>query len=213
MNMPVTIGGVIAPDSELTRKATSLVERVHSKALLNHVHRTWWFAEFIGKRRGLTYDRELVYLASMLHDLSLTDEFAADQRFEVDSADAADRFLIENGYPKPKAELVWDAIALHTSAGIADRKQPEVALIHFGTHVDIFGLRLDEITPSLVDDVLSLYPRLGIKAAFTEALAEVVRKKPHTAYGTGLADIGHRHVHGFGCPNVCNLIDNAPFES
>ena len=213
MNMPVTIGGVSAPDSELTRKATSLIERVHSKALLNHVHRTWWFAEFIGKRRGLTYDRELVYLAAMLHDLSLTDEFAADQRFEVDSADAADRFLLENGYPKSKTELVWDAIALHTISGIADRKQPEVALIHFGANADILGLRLDEITPSLVDDVLTLYPRVGIKAAFTEALAEVIRKKPHTAYGTGLVDIGHRHVHGFGCPNVCNLIDNAPFES
>jgi hypothetical protein len=177
------------------------------------LYRTWWFAEFIGKRRGLTYDRELVYLAAMLHDLSLTDEFAADQRFEVDSADAADRFLLENDYPKSKAELVWDAIALHTSVGIASRKQPEVALIHFGTHVDIFGLRLDEITPSLVDDVLNLYPRIGIKAAFTEALAEVVRKKPHTAMGTGLVDIGHRHVHGFGCPNLCDLIDNAPFES
>jgi hypothetical protein len=211
--MPVTIGGVSAPDSELTRKATSLIERVHSKALLNHVHRTWWFAEFIGKRRGLTYDRELVYLAAMLHDLSLTDEFAADKRFEVDSADAADRFLLENGYPKSKTELVWDAIALHTISGIADRKQPEVALIHFGANADILGLRLDEITPSLVDDVLALYPRVGIKAAFTEALAEVIRKKPHTAYGTGLVDIGHRHVHGFGCPNLCDLIDNAPFES
>ncbi|MFM0257256.1 HD domain-containing protein [Paraburkholderia sediminicola] len=213
MNMPVTIGGVSAPDSELTRKATSLIERVHSKALLNHVHRTWWFAEFIGKRRGLTYDRELVYLAAMLHDLSLTDEFAADKRFEVDSADAADRFLLENGYPKSKTELVWDAIALHTISGIADRKQPEVALIHFGANADILGLRLDEITPSLVDDVLTLYPRIGIKAAFTEALAEVIRKKPHTAYGTGLVDIGHRHVYGFGCPNLCDLIDNAPFES
>ena len=211
--MSVTIGGVSAPDSELTRKATSLVERVHSKALLNHVHRTWWFAEFIGKQRGLTYDRELVYLAAMLHDLSLTDEFAADKRFEVDSADAADRFLLENGYPKSKTELVWDAIALHTISGIADRKQPEVALIHFGANADILGLRLDEITPSLVDDVLTLYPRVGIKAAFTEALAEVIRKKPHTAYGTGLVDIGHRHVHGFGCPNLCDLIDNAPFES
>jgi hypothetical protein len=211
--MPVTIGGVSAPDSELTRKATSLIERVHSKALLNHVHRTWWFAEFIGKRRGLTYDRELVYLAAMLHDLSLTDEFAADKRFEVDSADAADRFLLENGYPKSKTELVWDAIALHTISGIADRKQPEIALIHFGANADILGLRLDEITPSLVDDVLALYPRVGIKAAFTEALAEVIRKKPHTAYGTGLVDIGHRHVHGFGCPNLCDLIDNAPFES
>ena len=213
MSTIVTIGGISAPDSDFTRQASSLVERVHSKALLNHVHRTWWFAEFLGRTRGLKYDREVVYLASLLHDLGLTDAFAADQRFEVDGADAANLFLTANGYPEQKAELVWDAIALHSSAGIADRKQPEIALVYMGAHVDVFGLRLDEITPSLVDDVLALYPRAGFKAAFAEALAEVVRKKPHTALGTGLVDIGHRHVHGFDCANVCDLLEHAPFES
>ncbi|EJM56724.1 putative HD superfamily hydrolase [Pseudomonas sp. GM49] len=213
MNTPINIGGFSAPDSELARKAASLVERVHSKALLHHVHRTWWFAEFLGQRRGFQYDRETVYLAALLHDLGLTDEFAADQRFEVDGADAARHFLLANGYAQAKAEQVWDAIALHSSAGIADRKQPEIALIYLGAHVDVMGLHLDEITPSLVDDTLALYPRIGMKAAFTQALAEVARKKPHTAIGTGLADVGRRHIHGFDCPNVCDLIDNAPFDS
>ncbi|WP_109478678.1 HD domain-containing protein [Paraburkholderia sp. C35] len=213
MSTIVTIGGISAPDSEFTRQASSLVERVHSRALLNHVHRTWWFAEFLGRKRGLKYDREVVYLAALLHDLGLTDEYAADQRFEVDGADAASRLLLAHGYPDSKAELVWDAIALHSSAGIAERKQAEIALIYMGAHVDVFGLRLDEITPALVDDVLALYPRVGFKAAFTEAMAEVVRKKPQTALGTGLVDIGHRHVHGFDCANICDLIDHAPFES
>lgn len=213
MGTPVIIGGVSDPDSELTRKAASLVERVHSKAMWGHVHRTWWWSEFLGQKRGLKYDREAVYLASLLHDLGLTEEFAADQRFEVDGADAASRFLLANGYAESKAQLVWDAIALHASAGIADRKEPEVALVHMGAHVDVMGLWIEELTPSLIDDVLQLYPRLGFKAAFQAALAEVARKKPHTAIGTGLADIGRRHVHGFEIPNVCDLLDHAPFES
>jgi hypothetical protein len=213
MSTLITLGGLAAPDSELARKATSLVARVHSPALLNHVHRSWWFADFLGQKRGLKYDREVVYLAALMHDLGLTQEFAADQRFEVDGADAASRFLLDNGYADAKAQLVWDAIALHSSAGIADRKQAEIALIFMGAHVDVMGLFLDEITPSLIDDTLALYPRLGMKAAFTAAVAEVARKKPHTAIGTGLADVGRRHVHGFDCANVCDLIDNAPFDS
>jgi len=213
MSNPIAIGGISAPDSELTRKAVALVDRVHTKPLLHHVHRTWWFAEFLGMKHGLSYDREQVFLASLLHDLGLSQDYFADQRFEVDSADAARRFLLDNAYLESKAELVWDAIALHSSAGIAERKQPEIALISLGAHLDLFGLRLDQLTPSLVDDVLQLYPRLGMKAAFTEALAEVVRKKPHTVGGTGLVDVGRRHVHGFDCPNVCDLIENAPFES
>ncbi|WP_341958628.1 HD domain-containing protein [Pseudomonas sp. RC10] len=213
MTSPISLGGIIAPDTDLTRKASALVERVHSKALLNHVHRSWWFADFLGQQRGLKYDREVVYLAALMHDLGLTEAFAADQRFEVDGADAASRFLLDNGYADAKAQLVWDAIALHSSAGIADRKQPEIALIYMGAHVDVMGLFIDEITPSLIDDTLALYPRLGMKAAFTQAVAEVARKKPHTAIGTGLADVGRRHIHGFDCPNVCDLIDNAPFDS
>jgi hypothetical protein len=65
----------------------------------------------------------------------------------------------------------------------------------------------------LVDDTLQLYPRLGMKDAFTAAVAEVTRRKPHLVLGTGLVDIGHRHVHGFSCANVCDLIQAAPFDS
>ncbi|SCK11457.1 Predicted HD superfamily hydrolase [Variovorax sp. HW608] len=213
MEKPILIGGISAPNSELTRKASSLVDRVHSTAMKNHLHRTWWFSEFLGKKRGMRYDREVVYLASLLHDLGLTSDYAADQRFEVDGADAASRILIAGGYAESKAQLVWDAIALHSSAGIAERREPEVALVHMGAHVDVMGLRIDEITPKLVDDTLALYPRVGFKAAFQEALAEVARRKPHTAIGTGLADIGRRHVHGLEIPDVCDLLDHAPFES
>ncbi|MDR5815724.1 HD domain-containing protein [Caballeronia sp. LZ033] len=213
MEEPVTIGAFTAPDSEHTRHARALVERVHSRAMMAHVHRTWWFTEYLGHKRGLKYDREVVYLASLYHDLGLTEEHAADQRFEVDGADAASRILLANGYPEAKADLVRDGIAMHSSGGIAERKRPEIALIYLGAHVDVFGMFLDEITPSFVDDVLQLYPRDGFKLAFQQALAEVARKKPHTAIGTGLADVARRHVHGFDCPNVCDLIDHAPFES
>jgi hypothetical protein len=168
MSTSVTIGGIIAPDSDLARKAAALAEQAHSEVLLNHVHRTWWFAEFLGRKREMKYDRELLYIASLLHDLGLSASHAADKRFEVDGADAASRFLLANDYPKSKAEIVWDAIALHALADIADRRQPEVALVHFGAHVDVMGLRMEEIPPSLIDDTLALYPRIGMKAVSQE---------------------------------------------
>jgi hypothetical protein len=211
MTNPVTIEGISAPDSHLTRKAVEFVEQVHTSPLRNHVHRTWWFAEFIGKKREMKYDRELVFVASLLHDLGLSDAHAADKRFEVDGADAAGRFLHSHDYPKEKIALVWDAIALHALADIADRREPEVALVHFGAHVDVMGLRIDEISPMFIDNTLALYPRFGFKKAFEDALAEIARKKPHTAIGTGLADIGRRHA--LEIPNVCDLIRGAPFES
>ena len=213
MSIPVAIGGVPAPDSGLTRKAAALIDRLHTPSLRNHLHRTWWFADFLGKKRGLKYDREVVYLASLMHDLGFTKEYSADQRWEVDGADAAKRFLVEHGYSEAKTELVWDGIALHTSGGIVGRKAPEIALVHFGAYVDVFGANIEEISPALIDDTITLYPRLGFKSAFQEALAEVVRNKPRTAVGTGLRDVGYRHIHGFSCPNICDMVDAAPFES
>jgi hypothetical protein len=64
MSKPVTIGGIIAPDSDLARKAAALAKQAHSKVLLNHVHRTWWFAAFLGQKREMKYDHELLYIAS-----------------------------------------------------------------------------------------------------------------------------------------------------
>jgi len=207
-----TIGGIVAPNSDLAQKAAALAEQAHTKPFLNHVHRTYWFAEFLGKKRKLKFDREVVYIASLLHDLGLTDHYCADKRFEVDGADAAAHFLHEHHYPEPKIDLVWDAIALHSS-DVAAVKPAEIALVHFGAHVDVMGLNIEEISPQLIDDTLALYPRLGFKKAFTEALAEIARKKPHTAIGTGLGDIGRALVPGFQVPNVCDLLLNAPFES
>jgi hypothetical protein len=215
MNHPITIGGFTAPDSHFARKAASVAARAHGNnpAMLHHVHRSWWFAEFLGKQRGLKYDREVVYIASLLHDLGLTDEFVAHQRFETDGAHAARRILLDEQYSDAKAQLVWEGIALHSSLGVADLMAPEIALVSLGAHVDVMGLNYNEISPSLIADTLELYPRIGFKAAFQEALAQIARTKPLTTVGTGIVDIGRRYVEGYSIPDVCDLLDHAPFES
>src|SRR5712671_783972 len=193
MSTAVTIGGITAPDSDLARKARALAENVHTPTFIHHIHRTYWFAEFLAQKRQMTFDREVVYIASILHDLGLTDRYCADKRFEVDGAEAAARFLQEHRYPKPKTDLVWDGIALHSS--------------------DVAAVNIGEISSQLIDDTLALYPRIGFKKAFTEALAEVARKKPFTAIGTGIGEVARRLIPGFEVPNVCDLLLNAPFES
>jgi hypothetical protein len=116
-------------------------------------------------------------------------------------------------YPEARAQTVWDAIALHSAIGIAEYKEPEIALVHMGAHLDVLGMFIDDVSPELIDDTLQMYPRVGFSAAFQAALAESVRRNPIRAAGTGLVDIGHRHVHGFNLPNGCDLLDNAVLET
>ncbi|QWT22185.1 HD domain-containing protein [Bacillus sp. NP157] len=213
MSSPITLAGITAPDSAYTRKAAALVAQVHDKAMLNHVQRSWWFADAIGRKRGMAFDREVVYLAAILHDLGLTEAYMTDQRFEVDGANAARALLLGDAYPEGKAQQVWDAIALHSAIGVAEYMGPEIALVHMGSHLDVLGMFVDDVSPAIIDDTLQLYPRLGFSAAFQAALAESVRRNPIRAAGTGLVDIGHRHVHGFALPNGCDLLDHSLLET
>lgn len=75
------------------------------------------------------------------------------------------------------SEIVWDAIALHTSLGIASRKQPEIALVHLGASADVLGVRIADIPPETVEQVIDMYPRLGFNAAMTELLVSTSQAK------------------------------------
>ncbi|MEH2079977.1 MAG: HD domain-containing protein [Nostoc sp.] len=199
------------PDSEICNKATQLVAEVSPSFLCHHCIRTFLFGDLLGQRDGLKCDRELLYLGAVMHDLGLSDRFQGEQRFEVDGADAARAFALKHGLSDEKAEVVWDAIALHTSVGIASRKQPEIALVHLGASADVLGIRITDIASETVEQVIEAYPRLGFNTAMTELLTTQVKRKPQTATLTWLAEVGRSCVHGFISPSWNEMLDRSPF--
>ena len=199
------------PDSEICKKATQLVTEVSPTSLCNHCIRTFLFGDLLGIRDGLKCDRELLYLGAIMHDLGLTERFDAEQRFEVNGADAARAFVLEHGLSDEKAEIVWDAIALHTSIGIAVRKQPEIALVHLGATADLLGIRISDITPETVEQILDAYPRLGFNQQITQLMVSQVKRKPQTATFTWLAEVGRCCIHGFVSPNWNDMLNSSPF--
>lgn len=56
------------------------------KQLYNHCMRTYAFGGALGDRYGFKYDRELFYLASILHDVGLTDHACRKHSFEHEGA-------------------------------------------------------------------------------------------------------------------------------
>ena len=208
------------PDSEICKKATQLVTEVSPTSLCNHCIRTFLFGDLLGIRDGLkcdseallrSADRELLYLGAIMHDLGLTERFDAEQRFEVNGADAARAFVLEHGLSDEKAEIVWDAIALHTSIGIAVRKQPEIALVHLGATADLLGMRISDITPETVEQILDAYPRLSFNQQITQLMVSQVKRKPQTATFTWLAEVGRCCIHGFVSPNWNDMLNSSPF--
>src|SRR5271163_4704703 len=112
--MTADFANVKIPDSRLAREATELVRDCESPLLFHHSVRVYLWGSLRGRHRGWRFDPELVYLGAMFHDVGLTEKHrTATDRFELDSANAARRFLQSHGVPENSAELVWDAIALH----------------------------------------------------------------------------------------------------
>jgi hypothetical protein len=202
-----------APDSELCQRATALVAELSPPFLFNHCARSFLFGDAIGKRDGLKYDCELLYLSAILHDLGLTDAYVGgDQRFEVEGADRARAFLVEHGLPEGKADVVWDAIALNTSFGIALRKGPEIALAHLGVSADFLGTRLADVSSETVAQIVREYPRPDFISSATNLLAGCARRKPQFVPGTFLEMVVHSHAPDVRVPTWADLLAQSPWK-
>jgi hypothetical protein len=76
---------------------------------------------------------------------------------------------------------------------------------------DVAGFGIDQLRREAVAEVIAVFPRSRFKKAYQKVLAEIVVRKPETAAGNFLAGIGERHVAGYKAPNLCDLINAAPF--
>src|SRR5215471_60195 len=200
------ISGIKIPDSKIAREAAELVRQHESELLFNHSVRVFVFGAMKGVRQNLKFDSELLYVASLFHDLGLVDHYhTATKRFEVDGADAAREFLRSHGIAEPKADLVWEAIALHTTPGIPQYMRPEIALTNAGVLVDVVGIGFDEYTPQQRDQVVGAFPRGdNFKTDFIKAQTCSALKKPVTTFGTINFDYIQEHDPLFRRPTACD---------
>ncbi len=203
------------PETELAVETLRYVESLEPAFLLNHSIRSYLFARAIGEREGMRpgedYDDELLFVAALLHDVGLTDPANGHQRFEVDGADLAVAFLADRGVVGRRAEIVWDAIALHSSLGIANRKGPEIALAHAGIGIDVGGRDLQRLPDGLADAVHEAYPRLGLGPALSDAIIAQAHGKPAKAPPYSLAGQLVRERYPGTLPTWNDMIAAAPW--
>ncbi|MFE1599476.1 HD domain-containing protein [Methylobacterium sp. ID0610] len=208
------ISGIRIPDSKIAREAAELVRQHESEMLFNHSVRVYVFGAMKGVRDGLKFDPELLYVASLFHDMGLVDAYHTDtKRFEVDGADAAREFLRSRGLPEPKADLVWEAIALHTTPGVPEYMRPEIALTKAGVVMDVLGIGYDAYTPEQRARTIAALPRGNFKNEFVQDQLRSALKKPQTTFGTVNFEYIEHFDPTFCKPNVCARIHSAPWAT
>ncbi|GAA2635181.1 HD domain-containing protein [Streptomyces axinellae] len=180
---------IALPGTPLAHAVVHLIRPVESPSVFNHSIRTYLFARLVAARlsldAGRDYDDDLLFAACAMHDLGLAPDGPHRQRFEVEGADRAAQFLIEHGSPRTDADEVWQAIALHTSPGIAERRGTLCALVREGVALDFGGPlgadHIDALTDEQADAVHAVYPRLEMIRSLTDAIVAQAARDPKNA--------------------------------
>ena len=196
------------PDSKLAREVTEIVRDTEPALLFNHSSRVYLFAALTGERRGLAFDRELLYAGAMFHDMGLTPRHSSDhERFEVDGANAARDFLERHGIAPADIDTVWTAIALHTTPGIPVHMHPVVALLTAGVEMDVLGLAYETFSDKDRDAVVQAFPRTpNFKEDIIQAFYNGIKHKPETTFGNVKADVLADKDPHFRRGNFCSVI-------
>ncbi|MGW6174051.1 HD domain-containing protein [Arthrobacter sp. NPDC055138] len=206
--MAESIAGVQIPDSALAREATELVREAASPLIFDHSRRVFVFGALRGREQGLEFDSELLYVGAMFHDLGLTERFRrTDQRFEIDGADEARRFLTAHGISGESAERVWNAVALHTTPEIPLHMAPEIALVTRGVELDVLGIGYDAVTDEQRAAVVAAHPRPDFKNQILAAFTEGIKDRPETTFGNVKADVLAHFVPGFQRGDFVEVIE------
>jgi len=203
-----TVAGIDIPNTPLVRATTEFIRDREDDLLFDHSVRVFLFGALQGRRRGITVDRELLYVGAMFHDLGLTEPFRSEStlRFEIDGANAAWDFLLAHDVDEASARAVWLGIALHTTPGIPEFLDPETALVTAGVETDVLGIGRDDLSPEAIAAVIAAHPRPDFKRRITAAFADGVRRRPDSTFGTVNADVLAHHDPSFVREDFVDII-------
>lgn len=208
-----TIAGITIPDSSIAKAATDLLLTHGTEFLYNHSLRVYLFASLNAQRQNRAHDAELLYVSSVFHDLGLTKQYSsADLRFEVDGANAARDFLRSYGLPDKSLQLVWDTIALHTTIGIAEHKEAEVALLYSGVGLDVMGEGYEHLSTEHREAIITAFPRTDFKKNIIPTFFSGFAHKTETTFGNIKADVCAFMIPNFERKNFCDCILHSPWH-
>jgi hypothetical protein len=209
-----SISGVNIPDTKLAREATELVRDTESPLLFNHSTRIYYFSALAGKKRGLKFDPELLYIGAIFHDMGLTPQYSSKtDRFEVDGANTARDFLGRHNISQQDIDTVWTAIALHTTPGIPQYMHPVVALLTAGVEMDSLGIGYSDFAEADREAVVRAYPRTAhFKEDIINAFYDGIKHKPETTFGNVKADVLADKNPKFQRMNFCSIIRGSQWK-
>lgn len=162
------------PTGPLADASLALARQSEPTPIADHSIRSFLFARLVAEQEGAlsdtAYDEDLLFAACVMHDLGLGALAAGKARFEVEGADLAASVLTEHDVSAADIDRVWEAIALHSSFGLADRRGLLTYLTHKGVFID--AGRLTDIDAARLAPIYAVYPRPAGPRFLQDAIVE-----------------------------------------
>ena len=182
------ISSLLPTPSPATTAAREIVVRYSSDALVNHCERSYFWSASLGRLKRIAYDAELLYVASMLHDLGLVPAFDNHLApFEDAGGDVGWVFGAGAGWPAERRDRVKEIIVRHMWHEVDPALDAEGHLLREGTALDISGHNVDTWPADFRAEVLRRCPRLTLVTEFTAAFEDQARRKPGCAAAAAVA--------------------------
>jgi len=157
------------PDTRMVKDAEEYASATHTRDLLSHSYRTYYFGAMLAAYHKFKYDRETHFAAALLHDIGLTESRNVPLKqccFAVSGGHQVRDFLLDKRHPPAQAQVVGDAISAHLNLHVPAREYGEVAaLVAKGAVCDLFGFEKRKLPERFKSELLSAYPVGDLRAA------------------------------------------------
>jgi len=107
--------------------------------------------------------------------------------------------------------LIWDSVALNSTASIGHFEEAEVALCTAGICLDVNGWQYDLLPPNEIANVVEKFPRLQMKRRMSQCFCHIAEVRPETTYDNFARDFGTRFVKSYAAVSAVDLVMDAPF--
>jgi hypothetical protein len=175
--LPRSIGGIDVPRDPVSEATWRRAQRGLPRHLLAHSVRAYCWGAAIARSEGWSFDRRVLWTASLLHDLGLTTLPRNDDCFEVSGGAYARRYLVRAGLPPEEAERVDRAIVLHMQPGVTLADGVESVLLDRATGLDVRGTEFD-LVDDVRDGVVREFPRGSFDRHFLAAIRREATARP-----------------------------------
>ena len=212
-SLPSEVAGIAIPPTPFATRAAAYAQQQQPDYLFNHSVRTFLFGALFLKHKGISYDAELAFAAAAFHDFGLLPKSASRQgSFEIDGANAAEKYALDQGLSAQQAGIIWHGVEMHDGKwALTQRQGGEAMLVSMGAGSDVDGPDESFIDRHQLTEIVAAFPRLQFKSRFTALLIDHCRRKPLSQRSTWLEGLCRETVPGAWTETVEQEIAAAPF--